>query len=89
MREALALWIDDVDVVELVDDVQIPREALAAVRRSLATREKLIQAKGAAGSATTDAVRRLVDDLDLGVRDAAYLLGLSHQRVQQLVSGGS
>jgi len=28
-------------------------------------------------------------DFGLGVRDAAYLLGLSHQRVQQLVRGSS
>jgi predicted RNase H-like HicB family nuclease len=85
VREALGLWIEDIGVVELVDDVRISKEARAAVRESLAKRERLAEARDAAVSATADAARRLVDDLDLGVRDAAYLLGLSHQRVQQLV----
>jgi len=87
-REALALWVDATDA-ELMDDVRLPRDAVAAVRLSLGAREKLASARDAAGLATVDAVRRLVDELGLGVRDAAYLLGLSHQRVQQLVRGSS
>lgn len=89
VREALALWVDDADTTELVDDVRLPRDAVAAVRRSRGAREKLASARDAAGAATVDAVGRLVDELGLGVRDSAYLLGLSHQRVQQLVRGNS
>jgi predicted RNase H-like HicB family nuclease len=85
VREALALWADDAGSAELADDLQLPPDAVAAVRRSLAARQKLVEAREAAGSATAEAARRLVDELGLGVRDAAYLLGLSHQRVQQLV----
>ncbi len=84
VREALGLWVEDAHGAELSDDVRLPRDAVAAVRRSLGAREKLTQARDVAGSATTDAARRLVD-AGLGVRDAAYLLGLSHQRVQQLL----
>jgi predicted RNase H-like HicB family nuclease len=83
-REALALWVDNAEQAELIDDVRLPTEAVAAIRRSVSAREKLAHARDLAGSATTDAARRLVD-AGLGVRDAAYLLGLSHQRVQQLL----
>ena len=34
---------------------------------------------------TTKAVKALTRDLGLSVRDAGELLGISHQRVQQLV----
>lgn len=87
VQEALALWVDDADSAELADDVRIPREAVAAVRRSVGAREKLTSAREAAAVATMDAIERIVTGLGLGVRDAAYLLGLSHQRVQQLVRG--
>jgi len=85
VRDALSLWVEDAaDTVELADDVRISRDASAAVRRSRDARERLATARGTAAAATSDAVHQLVDELGLGVRDAAYLLGLSHQRVQQL-----
>ena len=84
IREALSLWVDDADRAELVDDVRLPREALAAVRRSGRSRTRLAEVRSEASTATADAVARLVDDLGLGIRDAAYLLGLSFQRVQQV-----
>lgn len=87
IREALALWVEDVETAELKDDVRIPREAVAAVRRSVAARLELASAREAAAAATDVAIERLVTEFGLGVRDAAYLLGLSHQRVQQLVRG--
>jgi predicted RNase H-like HicB family nuclease len=83
-QEALALWIEDAHSAELVDDVRLPPEAVSAVRRSIDARTTLASARDAAGTATVDAARRLID-AGLGVRDAAYLLGLSYQRVQQLL----
>lgn len=85
VREALGLWVEDADRAELSDDVRLPQDALAAVRQSVGSRKKLASARDVASAATIDAIHRLVDELGLGVRDAAYLLGLSHQRVQQLL----
>ena len=85
IREALGLWVDDANGAELVDDVRLPREALQAVRRSRAAREHVKLGQRRANELTADAARALVEDLELGVRDAGDLLGLSHQRVQQLV----
>ena len=84
VREALGLWVDDVERAELVDDVRLPREVLAAVRRSSRSRARAVEVRAEAAAATAEAVARLVDGVGLGVRDAAYLLGVSFQRVQQV-----
>jgi transposase-like protein len=76
--------VNGAESAELADDVRLPSEAIAAVRRSRGARKKLTRARDVAGSATADAARQLVE-AGLGVRDAAYLLDLSHQRVQQLL----
>jgi predicted RNase H-like HicB family nuclease len=87
VREALGLWIEDAKTVELVEDVRLPAEARDAIRRSRRARREAEKGRTKAQAATTEAVRALVNELDLGVRDAGELLGLSHQRVQQLVRG--
>jgi len=84
VREALSLWVEDAAGAALVDDVRLPREVLAAVRRSGRSRARLAEVRSEASAATGDAVTRLVDDLGLGLRDAAYLLGVSYQRIQQV-----
>ena len=87
VREALGLWVDGAECAELVDDVRLPREALAAVRRSSRSRARAVEVRDEAAAATAEAVARLVGDAGLGVRDAAYLLGVSFQRVQQIADG--
>lgn len=83
IREALALWLD-VPSVEVRLRDQFPG-ALAAVA------DDVIRARGAAERAgakaqqqTVEAVR-ILTELGLSRRDAAELLGLSHQRVHQLL----
>ena len=87
LREALALWIDEPDTAELVEDVRLPAKVKAAVRTSRAGRRRAEEQRAEAGASTTRAARALVDDVGVGFRDAAELLGISHQRVQQLVRG--
>ena len=85
IREALGLWVDDADTAELVEDVRLPHPARAAIRESRKARDVAHRQRQEAQAATAEAARLLVEELDLGLRDAGELLDLSHQRVQQLV----
>jgi hypothetical protein len=60
-------------------------DMLQALRRSRALRDRAERDRAEARAATADAASVLVADLDLGLRDVAELLGVSHQRVQQLL----
>jgi predicted RNase H-like HicB family nuclease len=87
IREALALWVDDAESAQFEEEIRLPARALRAVERSRRAREDAESERDKATAATAAAARTLVEDLDLGLRDAADLLGLSHQRVQQIVNG--
>jgi predicted RNase H-like HicB family nuclease len=84
IREALGLFVDDADAAELVDHIKISVALRKAIARYRATRR---QADALAAQVAIDArraVRALTGD-KLSRRDAAEVLGLSHQRVQQLL----
>lgn len=87
IREALGLWVEDAETSELSEEIRLPGEARQAIRRSSAARMRAERGRDDAQKATIAAANVLVDRLGLGVRDAGELLGLSYQRVQQLVSG--
>jgi predicted RNase H-like HicB family nuclease len=83
IREALALWLDqDLDSLTVRD--QVPA-AMRAVADEVAKARRTADRAGAeARERTAHAVEQLTD-LGLSRRDAAELLGLSHQRIQQLL----
>lgn len=86
IREALSLWVEDAEAAELVEKIRLPADARQAIRRSSAARKHAERGRESAQSATVAAANVLIERLGLGVRDAGELLGLSYQRVQQLVS---
>jgi predicted RNase H-like HicB family nuclease len=86
IREALALFIDEklAATVDLVDDVRLPRSTGAVVKQAATVRAQLDELQAEAIRATSVAAKLLVRKSGLSVRDAADLLGVSHQRIQQL-----
>jgi hypothetical protein len=85
VREALSLFIDDAASAELVDQVKLPATVKKAIREYAALRKKAEAGDKRASAAARRAVRVLRGGkLKMSARDAASLLGLSHQRVHQL-----
>ena len=65
--------------------MRLPADARRALDRARADRRRLEAEAKRAQATTAAAVRKLIKSLGLSVRDAGELLGISHQRVQQLV----
>lgn len=87
IRDALELAIGDVSGVRLKEKVELPRKVKQVLARREAAQRDLEEQEKRTRELTRRAVQTLVDELELSVRDAGELLGLSHQRVQQLVRG--
>jgi predicted RNase H-like HicB family nuclease len=85
IREALALFVDDARKAAIVDDVKLPTAATKAIRAYASLRRKADEEDRRAARAARRAVQLLRSGkLKMSARDAARLLGLSHQRVHQL-----
>ncbi|MBI1873972.1 MAG: type II toxin-antitoxin system HicB family antitoxin [Acidobacteria bacterium] len=83
--EALELFVNDARTATIVDDVKLPTYAAQAIRAYATLRKKAQQEDRRAAKAARRAVRVLREGrLKMSARDAARLLGLSHQRVHQL-----
>ncbi len=87
VRDARALWLEvpDPDALRIVPNLQLDAIAIEAVSHANQARVELAEVQARANQLTTDAARILVDKLNLSLRDAAFLLNLSHQRVAQLL----
>ncbi len=86
IREALALFVDEAAAAraELVDDIRLPARTSAVVRKVTSARGQLDKVQAEAMKATAAAATLLTRKFGLSVRDAAELLGVSYQRIQQL-----
>jgi predicted RNase H-like HicB family nuclease len=89
LADALALWLNV--PIEMVKDrieyrpAQLAPTLLNTVHEAKAAREIAEGATNTASDLMATAALALTEDAKLSLRDAAELLGLSHQRVQQLV----
>jgi predicted RNase H-like HicB family nuclease len=90
LLDALALWLNEpvAAVKDLVTFRQpsLPEEVERTVDMALAEREIAEAATRVAADFTQQASIQLVTNARMSMRDAAEILGLSHQRVQQLVA---
>jgi predicted RNase H-like HicB family nuclease len=83
--EAMELFIDNARSARIVDDVKLPAPAAKAIRAYTALRKSAEREDRRAAVAARRAVRVLRGGrLKMSARDAARMLGLSHQRVHQL-----
>src|SRR5262245_49219661 len=83
--EAMELFIDNARSAKIVDDVRLPAAAKRAIRAYATLRRRAEQEDRRAALAARRAVRVLRGGrLKMSARDAARMLGLSHQRVLQL-----
>ncbi len=90
IREALALFVGETDAGRAVleDDVALPAPLRRRVGQVMAVRERAELARTEAREATREAMDELTREAGLSLRDAAELLGVSFQRVQQIVRRG-
>jgi predicted RNase H-like HicB family nuclease len=85
IREAMHLFVNDARSAKLVDDVKLPATAAKAIRAYATLRKRADLEDRRAALAARRAVRLLRGGkLKMSARDAARLLGVSHQRVHQL-----
>jgi predicted RNase H-like HicB family nuclease len=83
--EAMELFVDNARKAIIIDEVKLPTGAARAVRAYSTLRKKAEREDRRAAVAARRAVRTLRGGrLRMRARDAARLLGLSHQRVHQL-----
>jgi len=87
IREALGLFVKDAGRARLVDDVRLPANVRNLLARQREARSRLELEQERARAVLARAVVALTEELGLSVRDAGELLGISHQRVQQLREG--
>ena len=83
IREALAAWLDR-EPDELVITSEWPEEVTRLASDVSRTRSSAEEASREAAAKTAKAARRL-EGMGLSRRDTADVLGISHQRVQQLL----
>lgn len=81
VREALSLFVDDAEDATLEASFVLPADA----RRRMAELRKLEQQVKRHAQLLKEVVAVLTDTLHMSRRDASAVLGLSHQRIQQLV----
>lgn len=85
-QEAIAVWLDKgVDEVEVAMDLVVPSAVQSALNEAKQLQQEASEKLERAGQATSEAARWLTKELGMTLREAAEILGVSFQRVGQLL----
>ncbi|HUZ10387.1 MAG TPA: type II toxin-antitoxin system HicB family antitoxin [Acidimicrobiales bacterium] len=88
VRDALGLWLraEDPTSLDIKEEFSgIPADLAGQVSEASQSRVRANELLSRSQQLTAAAARRLVDELGMSTRDAAELLGVSHQRIHQLL----
>ena len=85
LKEALAVSVEGETLPELAEEVRLPRQVDLILTSFRTTRANAETALARANEVTRRAAVVLTGQWGVSLRDAADLLGLSHQRVAQLL----
>lgn len=98
IREALACSLDDLSEAEadrvareaeLIEDVRLPSPTQSILRRYSKVRSRLTTEEARLREVSAEAARSLTTTAGVSLRDAGELLGLSRERVRQLLDKAS
>lgn len=84
LRRALALFVENPETMDFVEDVRLPGSARRLLGRHWAARRRVAAAQAKADAAARAALQAL-KELSLGVRDASDLLGVPPLKLQKLL----
>ncbi len=86
VRDVVALALEaPADSFDIRMEVTLPEPSQHTLERAIELRREAQLAAASAARATVEAVRSMVERDGLTIREAGQLLGLSHQRVAQLM----
>lgn len=89
MKEATALWFrTDEDNIDIVPHLSLQKSTNRSVDLALEARKRAREADRRASELTARAVTTLTDK-GVSLRDSASIIGVSHQRVHQILSQSS
>jgi predicted RNase H-like HicB family nuclease len=88
IREAMGLFIQRSRTVNIVDHIVLPGKFQSTINHVNEARKQARIASEQLQQSSAKAAVALTKNLGVSMRDAAELLGLSHQRIHQLVKHG-